>query len=101
MGAPTIGRFVWHELQTNNRQVAQEFYARLLRWVTKDVAMVADEPYGLCVLDGAKLARITKTPAARPRWLPYIAADDVDAAAAKAKSLGAKVLQGPADVDGV
>jgi predicted enzyme related to lactoylglutathione lyase len=104
MTAPTTGRFVWHELHTADRPAAGKFYARLLSWGTKDVPMGPGEPYTLCVLNGQDIAGITKarSPAGvPPHWLPYVAVDDVDAIAAKAKSLGAKVLGEPMDIPNV
>jgi predicted enzyme related to lactoylglutathione lyase len=35
-----------------------------------------------------------------PNWMPYVECDDVDATAAKAKSLGATITMGPDDIPG-
>ena len=48
----------------------------------------------------AGLMRSTE-PKAPPMWLPYVAVDDCDASAAKAKTLGAQVVTGPQDIPGV
>jgi hypothetical protein len=59
------------------------------------------ESYGLCLVGGKDLAGITKSmvPAHVPsHWLPYVAVDDVDAAATTATGLGGKVIQPATDI---
>lgn len=104
MSASITGRFVWHELNTTDRSAAVKFYTRLFSWGAKDVPMGQGEPYTLCVLNGQQVAGITKSMAPAnvpPHWLPYLAVEDVDAAASKAKSLGAKILHDPTDIPDV
>jgi uncharacterized protein len=48
----------------------------------------------------AGLAR-SVVPKARSMWLPYVAVDDCDASATKARALGAQVVHGPTDIPGV
>jgi predicted enzyme related to lactoylglutathione lyase len=104
MTTPTTGRFVWHELHTTDRPKAVKFYGALLGWETKDVPMGPGEPYSLCLLGGKDHAGITKSkaPANVPsHWIPYLAVDDVDKAAAKATELGARILSAPMDIPDV
>jgi predicted enzyme related to lactoylglutathione lyase len=104
MSAQTTGRFVWHELHTSDRAQAQKFYATLVGWEIKEVAMGPGEPYGLCLLGGKDQAGITKSMAPAgvpPHWLPYMAVEDVDASAARVKELGGKVLSAPMDIPNV
>jgi len=104
MTTSSTGRFVWHELHTGDRTKALTFYATLLGWETKDVAMGPGDPYGLCLLGGKDIAGITKSKAPShvpPHWLPYIGVDDVDASVAKAQKLGGKVFGAPMDVPNV
>jgi predicted enzyme related to lactoylglutathione lyase len=99
-----VGRFVWHELHTQDRTKAQKFYSQLVGWETKEVPMGPGEPYTLCLLGGKDHAGITKSKAPAhvpPHWLPYIHVDDVDAAAAKVTSLGGQVLNPPMDIPNV
>ena len=52
---------------------------------------------------GAPLGGMMNQPAEQPgppTWLYYISVEDCDAATEKAKSLGAKVLNGPMEVPG-
>lgn len=102
--ATNIGRFVWHELHTSDRAKAMKFYAQLFRWETKDVAMGPGEAYSLCLLGGTDHAGITRSMAPAgvpPHWLPYVAVDDVDASAAKARELGGKVMTAAMDIPSV
>jgi predicted enzyme related to lactoylglutathione lyase len=101
MTTTNTGRFVWHELHTSDRAKALSFYAKLLGWETKEVSMGPGEPYGLCLMGGKDIAGITKSMAPAnvpPHWLPYLAADDVDATAEKIKQHGGKVLSAPMDI---
>jgi uncharacterized protein len=101
MPTPTVGRFVWHELHTTDRAKATKFYATLLGWETKEVTLDPSDPYVLCLRAGQQEAGITKSkaPASVPsHWIPYIAVDDVDQAAAKATELGGKILLAPTDI---
>jgi predicted enzyme related to lactoylglutathione lyase len=104
MTTSSVGRFVWHELHTGDRPLALKFYATLLGWDTKEVSMGPGEPYGLCFLGGKDIAGITKSMAPAgvpPHWLPYIAVDDVDAAAGRAQELGGRVVGAPMDIPDV
>ncbi len=104
MPAPTLGRFVWHELHTLDRPSAARFYQQLFGWETKDVPMGPGEPYTLCMRDGKDFAGITKSMAPAhvpPHWLPYVGVDDVDASAAKIKELGGKILKTPMDIPNI
>ncbi len=38
---------------------------------------------------------------APPHWLPYVFVDDVDAAVARARRLGAKIPMSPEDIPGI
>jgi predicted enzyme related to lactoylglutathione lyase len=102
--ATQTGRFVWHELHTTDRNKALAFYKQLSGWETKDVPMGPGEAYGLCLLDGKDFAGITKSMAPKevpPHWLPYMAVENVDAAAKKAKELGATILMEAMDIPDV
>jgi predicted enzyme related to lactoylglutathione lyase len=98
MAEPTVrGRFVWHELLTSDPAAAQHFYAGICGWQVEQwnedpnysMFVAANGPIG-GVLHVADNAMGTGE---QPKWLPYIAADDVDATVERAVSLGARVLQ--------
>jgi predicted enzyme related to lactoylglutathione lyase len=102
MTAATLGRFVWHELHTKDRAKAIAFYKQLMGWEIYDGK---DDhgmgPYGHCRLGGVDFAGIMKSMAPEhvpSHWLPYIAVDDVDKAAARAKELGGMVRREPMEI---
>lgn len=105
--APAVGHASWHELATSDYVAAFSFYQRLFGWyVVNDQDMgPAMGVYRLFAPEGSKDAiggMYTKPPEpARPSaWLPYIKVTNVKAATATAKSLGATIFHGPAQVPG-
>lgn len=96
------GRFVWHELMTNNPDAAAAFYGKVIGWKTQ--GWPQDPSYrtwtargipvgGLMALpDEAKLA------GAPPHWMSYIGVPDVDAAVRQATGLGARTHVQPRDI---
>src|SRR5260370_14931743 len=101
MATTTTGRFVWHELHTNDRIKAQKFYTQLMGWETKEVPMGPGEPYTLCLLNGKDFAGITKSMAPQnvpPHCLTYLAVEHVDSAATKAKEIAGKIIRPPTDI---
>jgi predicted enzyme related to lactoylglutathione lyase len=97
------GSLCWGELSTPDPERASAFYSGMFGW-----KMVKEEhdPSGyLHIVNGADhiggipsaAQRSPQTPA---HWLPYFAASDVDAAAAKAKGLGGAVHLSPMTIEG-
>lgn len=76
--------FVWFEFRTSERNSARSFYASLLEWDISDEGMITgdDGPWAT-LADGEGSAH----------WLPYVQVDDVEAATARARELGATVVQ--------
>ena len=105
--APGLGHASWHELATSDYVGAFEFYHKLFGWhVVNDQDMGPGMGvYRLFAPEGVKDAiggMYTKPPQPpRPAaWLPYIKVSNVKAATASAKSLGATIFHGPAQVPG-
>jgi predicted enzyme related to lactoylglutathione lyase len=93
--------FVHVELHTQDPQRAKNFYKELFDWKLEDMP---DMEY--TVIDVGETGRgggIMKSPMpdAAPQWVPYILVDDVAASTAKAKSLGAAVLQDVTEIPGI
>ncbi|MEO8225904.1 MAG: VOC family protein [Gemmatimonadota bacterium] len=94
------GAFCWDELLTPDVDAAVAFYTGLLGWSSERQPM-EDGEYTVFTRDGVPAAGAMPMPAGatfRPSWLAYIAARDVDATAANAVRLGAKVTTRPADI---
>lgn len=88
--------FVLIELQTGDVAKAKEFYSKLFDWKLEDLPM----PGGIGtytminVGEGTGGGMMTSpAPGVPPHWLAYIGVDDVAVSTAKAKSLGASVVQ--------
>ncbi|HWH15101.1 MAG TPA: VOC family protein [Miltoncostaeaceae bacterium] len=88
------GAMVWSELATPDRRAAAVFYTALLGLRAEEV----EGPFGYTVLvaEGAPVAGVYEPDDGRPAgWTPYLAHDDVEAAAGLAVAAGGRVLQDP------
>ena len=95
------GCFCWADLNTSDQAAAMGFYHKLLGWNF----MPGDDNYvhvrnGENFIGGIPPAEYSsaRTP---PHWLVYFQVDDCAATTEQAKALGAKVLNGPFDLDNV
>ena len=96
------GRFVWHDLTTDDPASARKFYAALLGWEYSDTTVLG-RPYSVARLGKKAVGGIHapnpekagKTPS---HWLSYMSVADVDATVAKAKAEGGAVLAGPVEI---
>jgi predicted enzyme related to lactoylglutathione lyase len=99
----TPGHIAWHELMAGDLDREFNFYAGLFGW-TKDKAhdMGPMGVYQIFAIGGQPLGGMMKVGAQMPHpaWNYYIAVDSVAAAADRAFTRGAKVLNGPMEVPG-
>jgi predicted enzyme related to lactoylglutathione lyase len=101
--SPSHGKFVWYELRTPDLKASEKFYGNVLGWAAKDAGMPA-MPYTLFSAGDQTVAGAVTMPgsvAMPPHWMGFVGVDDVDAAAAKVKSLGGAIHMGPQDIPGV
>lgn len=98
MADPTVrGRFVWHELLTSDPGAAQQFYSTICGWRIEQ--WDKDSNYSMFVGPNAPVGGVLQLPdhamgtGDQPKWLAYLATEDVDATVEKAVGLGARVLQ--------
>src|SRR5438105_5682086 len=104
---PKLGHASWHELATTDHVAGFSFYQNLFGWhVVNDMDMGPGMgtyrlfgPEGSSDMFGGMYTKPPQQPGP-PAWLPYIKVASVKAATATAKKLGAKILHGPADVQG-
>ena len=95
------GTFIWNELITPDQQASGNFYSQLFGWDRKEVD--AGPPFGFYTIfqrngkdvAGMMNATIDYTRNIGARWYGYIAVDDIDASAARAKELGGTIIAGP------
>ena len=97
MGNP----FVHVELMSNDVGKAKTFYGKLFDWTLDDVPM-GDMTYTMIKVGEGTGGGMMKNPipGAPSAWMAYVLVDDVKAATAKAKSLGATVTKDATEVMG-
>jgi len=94
-------RFAWYELLTTDMAAAKAFYRDVVGWDAQD-ASTATITYSLLTA-GTPVAGLMELPeegrrmGATPRWVGYVAVDDVDATADRLRRLGGAVFVPPTD----
>jgi predicted enzyme related to lactoylglutathione lyase len=93
--------FVHIELMSTDVAKAKAFYGKLFNWQLEDMPM-SDMTYTMIKVGEGTGGGLMKNPMpnAPSTWVPYVDVDDLTAATAKAKSLGATVLKENVDVMG-
>ena len=89
------------ELLTSDAGAAKAFYAELMGWTYDDLPLPEGGSYTMVLKDGKRVAGLHQPApenAGPPAWLSYVTVEDADAAAERAKELGATTLAGPFDV---
>ncbi|MBB1387706.1 VOC family protein [Pseudoalteromonas sp. SG45-5] len=98
------GIFCWSELCTQNWKEGKNFYTSLFNWGYDDQAIGEGVYYTMLQKQGDDIAAMYEMPKEQvdggvpSHWLAYIAVDNVDNCAVKAKTLGAEIIAGPHDV---
>lgn len=88
--------FVHIELQTKDLATAKKFYSSLFGWKLEDMPMPGGQgTYTMInVGEGTGGGMFTNPdPNVPPQWLAYVGVDDVRSSTAKARELGAAVVQ--------
>ena len=98
------GIFCWSELCTHNWKEGKAFYTSLFDWGTDDQPIGDDLFYTMLQKENDDIAAMYEMPKEQIQegipssWLTYIAVDDVDECALKAKQFGAEIIAGPHNV---
>ena len=94
--------FVHVELATTDVDKAKTFYGKLFDWKLQDEDMGPGGTYTMIGVGGGTGGGMMKhpIPGAPSAWLAYVQVDDIAAATAKAKSLGATVMKDVTEVMG-
>jgi predicted enzyme related to lactoylglutathione lyase len=94
--------FVHVELATTDLGKAKSFYEALFDWKLQDVDMGSGMHYTMINVGegtgGGMMAH--PMPGAPSFWLSYVLVDDIAAATAKAKSLGATIIRDSMEIPG-
>jgi predicted enzyme related to lactoylglutathione lyase len=96
------GTFSWAELATSDADGAKAFYGELFGWEVEDVPAGPDMTYTMARVGGKEAAAMyqqgEREQGIPPNWHSYVTVESVDDAAARAKNLGATLVQDPFDV---
>jgi predicted enzyme related to lactoylglutathione lyase len=95
------GKFVWHDLVTDDPAACSRFYSSLLGWEFEHTQRLG-RSYQVARLDGRRVAGmvpIDAKGAERPsQWVGYVSVPDVDRAVDAVARAGGRALVGPLDV---
>jgi predicted enzyme related to lactoylglutathione lyase len=97
------GRFFWNELHTADPEKALAFYEKVVGFIHRTLDMGPGGAYHIVSKGGVDRGGVTSHLPAKvaPHWLPYVRVEDVDAAIARAKRLGARIAVQPEDIPGI
>ena len=92
--------FVHVELNTTDLGRAKSFYQSLFDWTLQDVDVGSGASYAMIEVGEGTGGGMMKHPMpGQPSvWIPYVLVDEIKAATAKAKSLGANVVKEAVEV---
>jgi predicted enzyme related to lactoylglutathione lyase len=97
-----IGHFAWYELLTTDLAAAGAFYRKVVGWDVKD-ASTPELAYTVLAAGDVPVGGLMELPeegrrlGATPRWVGYVAVDDMDPTAAQIRRLGGGILVPPTD----
>lgn len=100
------GRFVWHELFSNDSGAAAAFYSRVMGWQAQPFSpgspyLLFSNKAGRPLAGAMALSDEARAMGTTPHWRSYIGASDVDAIVAQASRLGARILEPARDLPAV
>jgi predicted enzyme related to lactoylglutathione lyase len=90
--------FVHIELHTGDLARAKTFYSGLFGWDLQDMPMPGGGSYTMIGVGEGTGGGMFSDPDVPPSWMAYVGVDDIVAATAKARSLGAVVVQDVVEV---
>jgi uncharacterized protein len=98
------GVFCWVDLATTDQDAAKVFYAELFGWEYDDRPVDEGVVYSVATLGERAVAAVSPMPqrmrdaGAPPNWMSCVSVADANAAAARARELGAELYAEPFDV---
>jgi len=102
---PLLGKFVWHDLVTDDLDKARRFYGGLLGWKFERSTHPLGGDYTLITLDGQYVGGMVRledpAEADYSRWLPYLSVADVDAAVRFTETAGGTAVVAPLELGNI
>jgi predicted enzyme related to lactoylglutathione lyase len=100
---PLVGKFVWHDLITDDPAATRRFYGELFGWTFEDTERPGGGPYTLVKSGSRYLAGFLQLPdpvngTEYSRWLGYLSVADVDDAVGHTLAAGGSTLRKPRQV---
>jgi len=95
-------RFAWYELLTTDVAAASDFYGKVVGWGATD-GSTPELAYTVLTAGEVPVGGLMELPeegrrqGATPRWVGYVAVDDIDATASQIRRRGGAVLLPPTD----
>ena len=82
--------FMFFDLRTTDAAASRDFYGELFGWTStgSPVPMFTDGP-----VPWGGLTELAPDDARKPQWVPYVGVDDLTAATARARDLGATIVR--------
>lgn len=96
------GSFAWYELLTTDVAAARAFYRQVVGWEAQD-ASTAALSYSVFTAGKVEVGGLMELPpeglsvGAAPRWIGYVAVDDIDVTAERLTRLGGRIYVPPTD----
>jgi len=97
-GKHYTGKFVWHDLLTDDVSKAKQFYAGLFDWTFEDKHGYTTIYHHGKAIGGMMHVAHTSDKSAEAVWLPSLSVENVDSAIAELKAKKGTVLKGPIDM---
>lgn len=102
---PLVGKFVWHDLITDDVEAARNFYGGLFGWAFEDTTGPRGNDYTVITASGRYVGGIVgladPADADYSRWLPYLSVADVDAASELTESAGGRIIVAPVELENI
>jgi uncharacterized protein len=99
---PKVHEFCWNELWARDAAAAVAFYTKVFGYTARDMDMGPEGKYHILETGGVGRGGVMNAPVGVPAmWLPYVAVEDCDKLAARAKRLAAKVHVEPTDIPNI
>ena len=96
------GRFVWHELMSNDPDAAAAYFRTVFGWTTQPFGQTPGYRLFMSGAQGAGglmlLPDQAKAHGTPPVWVTYIATPDIDDTVARAVALGGRILRAVQDI---
>jgi predicted enzyme related to lactoylglutathione lyase len=98
------GKFVWHDLVTDDLTAARRFYGALLGWQFEDIERLG-KPYVVARFGSRRVGGLVAVPSRQDQelsqWVSYVSVPDVKQTVSDVEKAGGRTLVGPVDVQGI